>query len=264
MTPRTGSSCGQVPRCFGLVGWVSWRMESSFARHVRRGAAPADRQGLPRTTISPRPRPPNLCKPLLLARRPRRWIREKATSMRTTVTTIVTLVVIWACYTAWPVYDLLILVRALDRHEIGTVMEYLEFGQIRASLTSQIVAAYVRRTEVQIIPRVQQLAALGFSIADPVVNKLISPEALTELLSEGGRTQSPARPIRARSELIVIRLGPFGRCSLPRSTVLRGSKQPRQSSCRYHSVFVSLFICGSGALAPCRDHPSRSDSECPR
>jgi DUF2939 family protein len=105
--------------------------------------------------------------------------------MRKTITAIITLVVIWACYTAWPIYDLLILVRALDNRNISTVQEHLDFGRIRASLTSQIVAAYVRRTGVQITPRVQQLAGLGFSIADPVVNKLISPEALSELLSEG-------------------------------------------------------------------------------
>src|SRR5262245_42028139 len=86
---------------------------------------------------------------------------------------------------AWPIYDLLILVRALDNRNISTVQEHLDFGRIRASFTSQIVATYVRRTGVKITPRVQQLAALGFSIADPVVNKLISPEALSELLSEG-------------------------------------------------------------------------------
>jgi hypothetical protein len=76
MTPGTGSGCGQVARCFGTVDWLSWRRESSFARHVFRGAAPADRQGPPRATISPRPRPPNLCTPFQVSETPRRWIRE--------------------------------------------------------------------------------------------------------------------------------------------------------------------------------------------
>jgi hypothetical protein len=105
--------------------------------------------------------------------------------MRTTITTLVTIMIAWACYVAWPIEDLFILVRAFDQHDVGTVLGHLDLGRIRASLTNQIVAAYVRRTGVQITPRVRQLAALGFSVADPIVNRLVSPEALSELLSEG-------------------------------------------------------------------------------
>jgi hypothetical protein len=56
---------------------------------------------------------------------------------------------------------------------------------VRASLTNQIVAAYVRRTGIQISPLTQRMAASALGIADPVVTKLISPEALSELLSVG-------------------------------------------------------------------------------
>jgi hypothetical protein len=43
----------------------------------------------------------------------------------------------------------------------------------------------VRRTGIQISPLAQSMAAAGLGIADPVVKKQISPEALSELLAVG-------------------------------------------------------------------------------
>jgi hypothetical protein len=59
------------------------------------------------------------------------------------------------------------------------------FDPVRLSLTNQIVAAYIRRTGVQISPLAQSMAASALGIADPIVKKLISPEALSELLTVG-------------------------------------------------------------------------------
>jgi hypothetical protein len=56
---------------------------------------------------------------------------------------------------------------------------------VRKSVTSQIIAAYPRRTGAHISPLAQSMAAAALAIADPVVNKLISPEALSELLAVG-------------------------------------------------------------------------------
>jgi hypothetical protein len=71
--------------------------------------------------------------------------------------TILILGVAWIGYTVWPLYDL------------------------RAYLTNQIVAAYV--SGIQISPLAQSMAASALGITDPVVAKLFSPEALSELLS---------------------------------------------------------------------------------
>jgi hypothetical protein len=54
---------------------------------------------------------------------------------------------------------------------------------VRMSLTNQAVDAYVRRTGMQIGPLRRNIAAAA--IADPVVKRLVSPEALTELLAVG-------------------------------------------------------------------------------
>jgi Protein of unknown function (DUF2939) len=69
--------------------------------------------------------------------------------------------------------------------DIGTVTQRVYFDAVHISLTNQIVDAYTRRTGVQISPFARSLASAGLAIADPVVQKLISPEALSQLLAVG-------------------------------------------------------------------------------
>jgi hypothetical protein len=78
-----------------------------------------------------------------------------------------------------------VLVRAIETRDVGTVTQHVYFDQVRISLTDQVVAAYVRRTGIQISPLARSMAAAALSIADPVVKRLISPEALSELLAVG-------------------------------------------------------------------------------
>jgi hypothetical protein len=105
--------------------------------------------------------------------------------MRKPAATILILVVVWLGYTAWPLYDLSVLVHAIETRDIDTVTRHVYFDAVRKSVTSQIIAAYPRRTGAHISPLAQSMAAAALEIADPVVNKLISPEALSELLAVG-------------------------------------------------------------------------------
>jgi hypothetical protein len=105
--------------------------------------------------------------------------------MRKTVATLLVLGTIWVGYTAWPLYDLLVLVRAIETSNVHTVTRHVYFDKVRISLTNQVVAAYVRRAGIQISPLAQSMVASAFGIADPIVKKLISPEALSEMLSFG-------------------------------------------------------------------------------
>jgi hypothetical protein len=101
--------------------------------------------------------------------------------MRKTIATIVILGLVWIGYTAWPIYDLLVLIRAMETRDVHTMTQHVYFDAVRVSLTKQVIAAYIRRTGVRISPLAQSMAgALG--IADPIVKKLISPAALSELL----------------------------------------------------------------------------------
>src|SRR5260370_6038242 len=105
--------------------------------------------------------------------------------MRKTIATVVVLSAILIGYTAWPLYDLFVLVRAIETRDVDTVVRHVYFDQVRISLTNQIVAAYVRRTGMQVSPLARSMAGAALGIADPIVNKLISPEALSELLAIG-------------------------------------------------------------------------------
>jgi Protein of unknown function (DUF2939) len=105
--------------------------------------------------------------------------------MRKTIATVVTLVLVWIGYTAWPLYDLWVLVHAMETHDVGTVTRLVYFDAVRVSLTNQVMAAYVRRTRINISPFAQSVAAGALGIANPIVHKLISPEALSELFGMG-------------------------------------------------------------------------------
>src|SRR5262249_22122553 len=105
--------------------------------------------------------------------------------MRKTIATVVTLVLVWIGYTAWPLYDLLVLVHAMEIRDVGTVTRHVYFDAVRVSLMQQVVAAYVRRTKINVGPFAQNMAAGALGIANPIVQKLISPEALSELLGMG-------------------------------------------------------------------------------
>jgi hypothetical protein len=105
--------------------------------------------------------------------------------MRKTIATVVILGFVWIGYVAWPIYDLLMLVRALETRDVDTATRYVYFDAVRVSLTNQVAAAYLRRTRINISPLAQSMAARALGIADPIVKRLISPESLFELLGVG-------------------------------------------------------------------------------
>ena len=103
--------------------------------------------------------------------------------MRRTLLTLAILGLVWIGYIAWPIYDLFVLIRAIETRDVNTVTRHVYFDAVRLSLTNQVVDAYVRRTGIQIGPLRRNIAAAA--IANPVVEKLISFEALSQLLTLG-------------------------------------------------------------------------------
>src|SRR6516164_689025 len=55
--------------------------------------------------------------------------------MRKTIATIVILGLVWIGYTAWPIYDLLVLARAMETRDVHTVTQHVYFDAVRVSLT---------------------------------------------------------------------------------------------------------------------------------
>jgi hypothetical protein len=68
---------------------------------------------------------------------------------------------------------------------VSTVTRYVNFDRVRAWLTEQIASGCMRRSGIQPGPLAQQAVVVGLSVADPVIRKLVSPEALSELLAVG-------------------------------------------------------------------------------
>ena len=101
------------------------------------------------------------------------------------IVTLAALGLMWLGYIAWPLYDLYALVNAFEKRDVQTVVRHVYFDSVRRSLADQILAAYVQRTGVQLSPRLQGMAATALVIAEPVLSKVISPEALSEFLTTG-------------------------------------------------------------------------------
>jgi len=102
--------------------------------------------------------------------------------MRKTILFLAVLALAWIAYLAWPAYDLSQFVRAIERGDAATAVHYVNIPRVRISLIEQITEAYLQRTGARSGPLVH--GAVG-ALADPIVYKLISSEAFTELLRTG-------------------------------------------------------------------------------
>jgi len=102
--------------------------------------------------------------------------------MHKTILTVAALALIWIGYTAWPLYDLYQLARAVEHRDVATVTRAVNFGRLRASFTDQLGEAYLRKSGARVPPMLQGAV---MSIADPIIVKFISPEALAEFLRVG-------------------------------------------------------------------------------
>lgn len=106
-------------------------------------------------------------------------------ALRKTLLTLVVLAPLWICYTAWPLHDISVLLQAVETRDLKTLKQHLYFDSVRRSLSEQIVDAYIRRSGVQVSPLLRSVPGAALAIADPVVAKVISPEALSDFLTRG-------------------------------------------------------------------------------
>src|SRR5260370_17317662 len=108
--------------------------------------------------------------------------------MRSLWIAIAVFLVPWLGYAAGPFLAVYRLVDAVQARDVAALTERVDFLALRASLTAQIVRTYLRITGKAGRPGslLEQFAVgVGASIADPIVTKLITPEALLDLLQNG-------------------------------------------------------------------------------
>jgi hypothetical protein len=124
--------------------------------------------------------------------------------MRKTILFLAVLALAWIAYLAWPAYDLSQFARAVERGDATTAAHYVNMPRVRISLIEQITEAYRQRTGTRSGPLVQ--GAVG-ALADPIVHKLISPEAFTELLRIGWPRAVVAEPPSDTTGISLAALG---------------------------------------------------------
>jgi Protein of unknown function (DUF2939) len=114
-------------------------------------------------------------------------IRVLAPFMRRTAFILVSLAALWIGYAISPYVGLYRFVRAVELGDAQDVIVRVDFAELRRSIMEQLVRTYLRLTGGDKLPQVAQnvLAAAGASIADPIVAKFVTPEALSEFLRDG-------------------------------------------------------------------------------
>jgi hypothetical protein len=98
---------------------------------------------------------------------------------------------LWLAYTIWPFIEVYRLANSVQARDAAAVSQKIDFDALRASLTTQIAATYLRLTGKTGRPgSVLERFVVGVaaSVVDPLVAKLISPDALLELLQNGNPT----------------------------------------------------------------------------
>jgi hypothetical protein len=105
--------------------------------------------------------------------------------VRKAIFIVAILALAWLGYTAWPLYEIFVLVQAFETRNLETLNRHVYFDSVRRSLSDQIVVAYIQRSGIQLPPLARAVPGAALAMADPVVAKVISPEALSEFLTTG-------------------------------------------------------------------------------
>jgi hypothetical protein len=127
--------------------------------------------------------------------------------MRWTLRISFLLFLAWLAFLVSPFWALYDLSRAVEAKDVARITERVNFTAVRASLSRQIVGAYVDQQDLGALDRDFAINA-GTSVINPVVEELVTPEALADLLQRGWPPQLP-RAGRATSPLR-LDLGSFG------------------------------------------------------
>ena len=69
--------------------------------------------------------------------------------MRKTMATVAVLCLVWIGYAAWPLYDLFVLIRAMETRDVNAVTRHVYFDAVRVSLRSSLkIAGYFHRGRI--------------------------------------------------------------------------------------------------------------------
>ena len=106
--------------------------------------------------------------------------------MRTKILVLTAVALAWVFLAAWPLVGLRDLAGRVSARDVVGLSARIDFPSVRQSLTAQVMQSYLRLAGRDLTPMARDIAvSVGTTIADPLVARLVSPEALAELLETG-------------------------------------------------------------------------------
>lgn len=92
-------------------------------------------------------------------------------------------------YAVWPVIGLKLIADAVQARDAAALADRIDRPELKRSLGEQLARAYLRATgrDKGLSPFALALAMqVGTAVADPIIDQMLQPEALIELLQQGG------------------------------------------------------------------------------
>jgi hypothetical protein len=121
--------------------------------------------------------------------------------MRWTLRISFLLFLAWAIFLVSPFVALYDLSRAVEAKDVGRITERVNFNALRTSLSRQILGEYLKGQNLEGAERDLATEA-GTAVLNPVVEQLVTPQALVDLFEDGwperaaGSTGAAAVPLR--------------------------------------------------------------------
>jgi hypothetical protein len=117
--------------------------------------------------------------------------------MRKTIAWFLILAILLAAYTVWPLIGLYRLASAVEARNAARLGDLIDFPSLRRSLAEQVIATYLKLTGKDAgLGKFTQAMVVGVtaSVVDPVVDRMINPASMIDLLSKGSVGEGIAVP----------------------------------------------------------------------
>jgi len=129
--------------------------------------------------------------------------------MRFLSRSLVALAVLWLAYAASPYWALYDLSGAIQARDVEDVTRRVNFRALRISLAKQLVTSYLAAAKRGEVKGQNEVAALGTSVADPILMHLVTPQAVIDILNDGW-PESLIGPESPATTTSVVRLRSLG------------------------------------------------------
>jgi len=117
--------------------------------------------------------------------------------MRWTLRISFLLFLAWAIFMVSPFVALYDLSKAVEAKDLDRITERVNFNALRTSLARQILGEYLKTQDLGGLDR-QAAAQAGTATLNPVLEELITPQALIDLLDDGRLQQSGEAAVAGR------------------------------------------------------------------